>query len=630
MNENETMTATTKPTQEQVTAAMGLLATALQALRKLGLLTDTPTAATAEAAAVAAPETVVAAPSSSAWVPRRGKGGRFLKRDGSAGETPAAAPKATKPPKPAKPQPKFPAPDTVDAFVAWFFTTPQEHLYSCKCGQYEVRTGSEAANIAHVLLFHSTVSKERHERDRDGKLITVKDRVEPKDGNNIIGIRPFGTPLGVFNANRLLYGNFLAEQLRPQVAAEKAGAIPVPFENVVAKSGGAGLDLSKLQIVNWAGAEDMVIPPVKRGKQWKGKFFVIKRHFAGALVLKVEDKYFLFDTDREELSHCGFNPFFTQLPGPASTIEEAYDLLLPEEARQARAAGVEVLRQGEFFFIKQTEAAMWNVVNKTGGQGATPRAFRRLTEDFRDVGDSHYMWMAVERANEIQDFMARCANGCGGFLPAGMLDTAFPTDEEGDITGVEKSDVNAETVLKPLVAKYMDFSQLSEGALAVVDGENVVDRTIREYRAGKQPTIKGLKALIEELATPWKPSAGVNGRFQVRQTTGPLSRTSHLRDVAEDLVDRCAAASTGGVPGPVKPGAELSRMFNVYFGVQLGKDGDTSTTNAHIATGTMLTADGIYAIGAVTHSGREHRPLHLPGWYKVVSNTATANWTVEP
>ena len=381
MNENETMT-TTKPSQAQVDEAMGLLSTALQALRKLGLLTDTPTAATTEAAAAAAPEAVVASPSSSAWVPTRGKGGRFLKRDGSAGEALAAspapaAPKAAKPPKPAKPQPKFPAPDTVDAFVAWFFTTPQEHLYSCKCGQYEVRTGNQEAGVAHVLIFHSTVTTERRERDRDGKLISVRDRVEPKDGNNIIGIRPFGTPLGVFNANKLLYGNFLAEQLRPQIAAERAGAVPVPFENVVAKSGGAGLDLSKLQIVSWAGAEDMIIPPVKRGKQWKGKFFVIKRHFAGALVLKVEDKHFLFDTDREELSHCGFNPFFTQLPGPAATVEEAYDLLMPAEARAAKAEGREVKRQGEFFFIKQADAEMDKLLLKNGAR-INLRAWRYL------------------------------------------------------------------------------------------------------------------------------------------------------------------------------------------------------------------------------------------------------------
>jgi hypothetical protein len=40
------------------------------------------------------------------------------------------------------------------------------------------------------------------------------------------------------------------------------------------------------------------------------------------------------------------------------------------------------------------------------------------------------------------------------------------------------------------------------------------------------------------------------------------------------------------------------------------------------------TKGDVLAIGAVVHEGREHRPVFLDTWHKVVGNTATANWTV--
>lgn len=72
-----------------------------------------------------------------------------------------------------------------------------------------------------------------------------------------------------------------------------------------------------------------------------------KRHFVGAMLLEVEGKQYLFDVDRNELKHYRFNPFLSELPKKVKTIEEAYELLKPEEVKKAK----KFKRQGEWFFI---------------------------------------------------------------------------------------------------------------------------------------------------------------------------------------------------------------------------------------------------------------------------------------
>jgi hypothetical protein len=78
----------------------------------------------------------------------------------------------------------------------------------------------------------------------------------------------------------------------------------------------------------------------------------IDRHFVGAAIFKIEDEIFFFDVDRQELEHGIFNAFITKIPKIATTIKGAYDLLMPDEVRTAIQEGTEVLRQGEFFFVK--------------------------------------------------------------------------------------------------------------------------------------------------------------------------------------------------------------------------------------------------------------------------------------
>jgi hypothetical protein len=85
-------------------------------------------------------------------------------------------------------------------------------------------------------------------------------------------------------------------------------------------------------------------------------------HFMGARLFSVEsntdlgDKKikFLFDIDRKEIDNQIFNPFLVQVPEngtPITSIDQAYDCIMPNEVKDAIANGEHVKRQGEWFFI---------------------------------------------------------------------------------------------------------------------------------------------------------------------------------------------------------------------------------------------------------------------------------------
>lgn len=222
------------------------------------------------------------------------------------------------------------APDRVEPFMEWFITAPAEDLYNVKRGQWECVKGNTDEGIAHKLLFHSKCPNKTA-------------------AGNIVCLRPIGSDITLFNASNLIYATeYGAAQKAPQAQAEKLGAMPVPFEVIKGKGdGGAGLNLDKLQIVAHNASERMFIPPVLGGWQ----FNIVDRHFAGAAVFKIEDDYFLFDCDRRELETFGFNPFFARLPGAVNSVEEAYASLMPDEVKKAIKDGLDVKRQGEFFFV---------------------------------------------------------------------------------------------------------------------------------------------------------------------------------------------------------------------------------------------------------------------------------------
>jgi hypothetical protein len=163
------------------------------------------------------------------------------------------------------------------------------------------------------------------------------------------------------NANRLEYvGRRFAwgrersrwgrEEAPEQRWLQASGAIPIPF--TLFKE--ANMDIKDFKWVVKPVAEDVIVirPPAVYG----GKPQRIRRHFSGACLFSIGEDTFLFDIDRQEIQANNiFNPFVTKLPKKASSIQEAYDILMPDEVREAIADGVEVLRQGEFFFIKHSD-----------------------------------------------------------------------------------------------------------------------------------------------------------------------------------------------------------------------------------------------------------------------------------
>lgn len=619
---------------EQVSKALTLLQTAVNLLKTLGVLPPDPIevpnieetapvpAMTLEPAAPAplkaAPPTQMQLPmevpvtaAAKKPAPQRGAGGRFLPPSGIAtppAPKPAPTPKPPKPLPPPKPVHKYPAPDTVDAFITWFFQTPEADLYACKCGQYSVVLGDVATKTAHTLIF--TTARKTWVKLPNGAH--VRDVEAPENANNVIGIRPIGTRVGIFNGSRILYGRSSSDQLRPQASAEAAGAAPVPFENVVAKDRGAGLDLSKLEIVDWKGAEQLIIPPV-RLPRWQVAFSVAQRHFAGALVLRVEDKYFLFDCDREEVEYCGFNPFFTQLPLPAKTVEEAYTVLMPDEAKTALARKLPVKRQGEFFFIPCDDTEMHKVA---GVNALGQRELRRITEDLVDCGTSMFMWLQGHTIQVIQTFQDRCRKYCQGMLPSTKRSNGtMATTGDRDVQyNAEDGAMISEDFMTKMLPSAVEASVLDQ----------VIDRIKQDINQGSPLVLDERDGANEYERWSKNKSLKDCGKIAMDIGSGNMYTNAAMHPVYSDLRTKCAFSGNDDI----KPVGEYSRRYGIYLNLNIGRDGGRGQ-NAHVATGTLYKKNGdVYAIGMVRHTGREHKPLLLTQWHKVVSNTATANWSV--
>lgn len=443
---------------------------------------------------------------------------------------PASAPKTKKPV----------APNHVSDFIKWFINAPEEHLYDVKRGQWECITGSSgqggtgpAERRAHVLKFHSKV---------------------PQRGvaDNVICTRPIGSQVAIFNASRITYGNSWSAQKEPQQIAEDAGAVPIPFENVVAKEEGAGLDLSKLEVVDWAGPEKMIIPPLQN--RWNSHFQVVERHFAGAALVKVEDEYFLFDADREELKWHGFNPFFTQLPEAAQTIQEAYDVLKPEEVHLAEGEGKKVVRQGEFFFVPVDEEEVKEHLNLL--DDIDDFFYRQVRDRMREMGALVVnSYRAVDR-EEVANFIKKCRDNNDGRLDGG--------------------DVMAVVALKSLT-----------------------------------------DALSKQVGPEHAAVLTSNGGHLYGHST--IARDHVERELDLRLPTRADEGKT--------PDSGLRIFYEAVIGEEA--EGWNRSQNNHQATGVIdLGNEHAYAIGAIIHRGREHRPVYLDGWHRVYANTATNNWTV--
>lgn len=132
---------------------------------------------------------------------------------------------------------------------------------------------------------------------------------------------------------------------------DRYGAVPIPFTLFDE----TGLDPSDFRWIVKPVPETVIIKTgkiIQNADHPDGIPETRSRHFTGGCIFAIGDQYYLFDVDRQELDHNIFNAFITALKAPAITMQEAYDQLMPDEVKAAIAAGKDVKRQGEFFFIK--------------------------------------------------------------------------------------------------------------------------------------------------------------------------------------------------------------------------------------------------------------------------------------
>lgn len=133
-----------------------------------------------------------------------------------------------------------------------------------------------------------------------------------------------------------------------ELAIQRALARHVPMVPFSVFEDG-GLNIENLKIIDKGPDEKLDLNQKdKNGKK-------IYRHFTGALLFSIEDKYYLFDTDRNDLKLKSFNAFMSRLPRACVSIEDAYASLKPKEVYEAERFMKEPCqRHGEWFFIPVT------------------------------------------------------------------------------------------------------------------------------------------------------------------------------------------------------------------------------------------------------------------------------------
>ena len=433
-----------------------------------------------------------------------------------------------------------------------------------KCGQWQCKVGNAEKGIAHALLFHSVGATDE----------------DKEKGANVICVRSStGNPIAVFNASSVAYGSSYSAQKNPQRWAEEYGAVPVPFETIKT---GAKLNLYKVEVLEWRGAERLLIPPVGSSRYSRytgysdGQFNIINRHFAGAVLLRIEDKYFLFDTDREELRYHNFNPFFTQLPRAAKTIDEAYDVLMPKQVREAIDQGIEVIRQGEFFFVK--------------------------------VPDDYVQQMVYDQAK-------------GGKLPQQYIEVAYNhLIDRATVLGAREYNCDI-TALRWHVEKWIkDYSKALK-----TKGEDGIAADDPDRIDNPREAVSEFLALLDQQVGPAEAVLTDADKRAIRRNEDDRwygnDRDYRMNPVHEEL--RLRLDQTAG----------MDRSTQLKFKAEhsASKVERTGAANGHRVTLSFIhptDKQHRYALGLVEHTGRQHRPVYLPGWYRIYTNTATHNWTV--
>lgn len=107
------------------------------------------------------------------------------------------------------------------------------------------------------------------------------------------------------------------------------------------------LDIKQFELIDMGQEETLDLGR----KHWKTGEKIMD-HFTGAMLFRVEENYYLFDLDRNDVALKQFNAFMSRIPKPCATIDEAYASLKPQEVYDAERFMKEPCpRHGEWFFI---------------------------------------------------------------------------------------------------------------------------------------------------------------------------------------------------------------------------------------------------------------------------------------
>lgn len=226
-----------------------------------------------------------------------------------------------------------------------------------------------------------------------GKLTHLKvngttQALADKNGNILVNAQKIDTPLDAYLVPRVKRGMNVYQYQLEKLASKKSTKQKISFLPLNVLSA-ANLKLEKTKVID-------------RGEPLVGTFYQKeykkgprkKRHFTGALLIENNSQQFLFDLDQREVEHGIFNPFLAKLPTKCKTIDEAYKSLKPKEVIEAQAAGLEVKRQGEFFFINTNKKlSVKTTKEKLGAHGCISI---QTNDTFLDITDTKVLFKLNE------------------------------------------------------------------------------------------------------------------------------------------------------------------------------------------------------------------------------------------
>lgn len=111
---------------------------------------------------------------------------------------------------------------------------------------------------------------------------------------------------------------------------------------------------------------------------------MVRTHLMGSTLFRHGERLFLSGID--ETAKDLWNGFFlTEVEGNPITVAEAYESMMPEEVKSAEREGKEVLRQGEYFFVKEEEGYHLEVLRGLEKTGEVLQKNHPLSHKTRDA-----------------------------------------------------------------------------------------------------------------------------------------------------------------------------------------------------------------------------------------------------